>query len=307
MPVPVNHCVYQIGIDLMGADVPPSHIVEAALSLPDDFYKDTKLVLFGTEEHIISHPNSTFVACPEVVSMDDSPTSIIREKKETSLLVGVQWLKKASNSAFLTCANTGALIAAVRSELECLPGISRPALACSIVCKNGDVVMLDVGGNVETVAETLVQFARLGTSYYRAVYGIQKPKVALLNIGQEAFKGTQELKSAAVLLQQEPDIEFVGNKEPYDVFTKQADVFVTNGFSGNLFLKSCEAYGRHIFEMLKVQYPKIVASDIIQEAGAEILGVNKLVVKCHGAATKTAIINALIKIKQRLRIKALNC
>ncbi|MCE5294632.1 MAG: hypothetical protein LLF94_08475 [Chlamydiales bacterium] len=297
--------IYQIGIDLMGADVPPSHIIEAALSLPDDFFHDVHLVLFGTQEHSITHPHITFRVCPEVVGMDDSPTSIIREKKASSLLIGVQWLKNTKYSAFLTLANTGALIAAVRSELECLPGISRPALACSIATPKGDVVMTDVGGNVETSAETLVQFARLGSAYYQTVYGIKNPKVALLNIGQEAFKGTQELKGASALLQEEPGIEFVGNKEPYDVFTKQADVFVTNGFSGNLFLKSCEAYGRHIFNVLKAQYPQIQPSDIIQEAGAEILGINKLVVKCHGAATKTAITNALLK--QRLRIKALNC
>ena len=304
--------VFTIGIDLMGADMPPNHILEAVSTLPSDFYEDVSLVLFATEpvlglvkqatKHI---PNISAVVCPDVVRMDDNPLKIIREKKQSSLLVGMHKLKEGSLSAFISCANTGALVAVARSELDALPGISRPALACTIPTVVGDIVLLDVGGNVEASTDMLMQFARLGSGYASIVHGVKRPLVALLNIGEEPLKGTQELKSAAAIFSDAPNesFDFVGNKEPYDVFTRQADVFVTNGFSGNLFIKTCEAMSRFILGSLQKKHPDISLSGIVGEGtGAQVLGVNDLVVKCHGAASISAIQQALLHTNHLLKL-----
>lgn len=301
--------MFTIGIDLMGADVPPNHILEAVVSLPPDFYSDLSLVLFGTQEQLVlvqkyraQIPALSLTVCPDIVRMDENPLHIIREKKESSLRVGVCALKNEMISAFISCANTGALVAVVRRELEALQGISRPALACHVPTHKGDVVMLDVGGNVEASSDMLLQFAKLGAGYAKSVLGIEHPKVALLNIGEEALKGTQELKGAASIFSECSYFEFVGNKEPYDVFTRQADVFVTNGFSGNLFIKTCEAVSRYMLGTLGKKYPELSFSDIVGEGtGAIVLGVNKLVIKCHGAATQNAIQQALLHTKQLVK------
>lgn len=301
--------MFTIGIDLMGADVPPNHILEAVASLPHDFYSDVSLVLFGTQDQIGSVqkytakiPALSLTVCPDIVKMDDNPLHIIREKKESSLRVGVRTLREGRITAFISCANTGALVAVARSELDSLQGISRPALACHVPTHKGDVVMLDVGGNVEASSDMLLQFAKLGSGYAKSVLGIDHPKVALLNIGEEALKGTEELKGAVSIFSECKHFEFVGNKEPYDVFTRQADVFVTNGFSGNLFIKTCEAVSRYILGSLGKKYPELSFSDIVGEGtGAIVLGVNKLVIKCHGAASTNAIQQALLHTKQRLK------
>lgn len=300
-----NLSTYTIGIDLMGADVPPNHILEAVASLPPDFYSDASLVLFGTQELSVlveKLPGLSLIVCPDVVKMDENPLHTIREKKDSSLRVGIRTLREGRISAFISCANTGALVAVARSELDALQGISRPALACHVPTHKGDVVMLDVGANVEASSDVLLQFAKLGAAYVKSVFGVDLPEVALLNIGEEALKGTEELKNAVSIFSDCSHFAFVGNKEPYDVFTRQADVFVTNGFSGNLFIKTCEAMSRHILGALGKKYPELSFSDIVGEgSGAIVLGVNRLLVKCHGAASTNAIQQALLRTKQRLK------
>lgn len=291
-----------IGVDLMGADVPPSHILQAALSLPEEFYFDTSLVFFGTQEVANSLQDSrfTYKVCPHVVTMDDNPLAIVREKKETSLLAGITALKEGAIHAFISCANTGALVALARTILELVPGILRPALACQIPVEGDSVIMLDVGANVEATPEMLVQFAQLGAKLSHAA----TPRVALLNIGQEAIKGREEHKRALELLEASQDgYLFVGNKEPHSVFLHEADVYVTDGFSGNLFLKSCEAATEHTLQEVQMRYPNLNLADLKHEgSGAQILGLTKLVVKCHGASSQKLLQNALIQTKIYLSV-----
>ncbi len=224
------------------------------------------------------------------------------------MLVGIRQLKEGKISAFISCANTGALLAVTRTTLDTFQGITRPALACTIPAHNGDVIMLDVGGNVDSSVDMLLQFALLGASYSHAFMKVARPKVALLNIGEEASKGTQELKDAlsALKLAESEYFEFIGNKEPYDVFTRQADVFVTNGFNGNLFVKTSEAASRHILGCLLQKYPDIELKGLISEgSGAMVLGVKELVIKCHGASSIQAIQQALMHTKELIKQKAI--
>ncbi|MBS0634449.1 MAG: hypothetical protein JSR37_03185 [Verrucomicrobia bacterium] len=265
----------------MGAELLPSSIVKAVQTLPNEFFSNHSIVLFGTEnEKIPNSPHITFVSCPDVVGMDENPLQTIREKKPSSLLIGISALKEGKIAAFISCANTGALVSLARSELEAISNtVSKPALACTIPTKTGDVLMLDVGANVEVTAEMLVQFAKLGAEYWQSLYGA-KPRVALLNVGVEPIKGTQELKAAVKELPSEL-YTFVGNKEPYDVFTNQADVFVTDGFSGNLFIKTSEA----VLRSRGIAY---------EESYAILLGLKQHVIKCHGASSERAIQKAIL-------------
>jgi glycerol-3-phosphate acyltransferase PlsX len=291
-----NAAKFVIGVDLMGADIAPHHILNAILALPADVFSDLHVVFFGSEILTLP-PHMSVELCPDVVSMDENPLKAIREKRASSLMCGIRALKDKKISAFISCANTGALLAGVRTELKCLPGIQRPALACLVPTLENDVLLLDCGANVEASPQHLVQFAELGTAFMRTYQGIKRPKIALLNIGEEEQKGTHELKSALTLLQEAENdtFEFVGNKEPYDIFARKADVFVTNGFSGNLFLKTSEAVTR----FLQKKYPEL--EPIAEGKGALVLGIEPLVVKCHGAASSTAIQQAFIHTKQLLR------
>ncbi len=299
---------YSIGIDLMGADVPPDHILEAATSLLPDFYSNVSLVFFATEE--VQRPvGANFVVSPDVVRMDENPIHTLRERKKTSLAIGIHALKEGTIQALISCANTGALLALTRVYLETFSSITRPALMCEVKSQNGYVAILDVGANVEASNELLWQWAKLGASYLHTVRDVAMPKVALLNIGEEEIKGTQDLKSAYSYFSEHPSdgFNFIGNSEPYDVFTGQADVFITNGFSGNLFLKSCEAASRFTLEKVQHKYPDLSLLDMREEGhGALVLGLKQLVVKCHGKSSVKAIQQALIHTKTLLQEKALS-
>lgn len=270
---------HKIAIDLMGADRSPEYIYEAVKCLSID----STFVFFGTEEFAVT--GDEFIVCPEVITMQDDPVKAVCQKSDSSLLTALSALKEGSVDALLSCANTGALVAGARMTLDLLPGITRPPLACFIPTERGHVLLLDVGASPDASEELLWQYATLGTSFI----GIKRPKVALLNIGSEATKGTSIQKKALKLIQERAtDFDFVGNKEPYDIFTHSADVFVTNGLMGNLFLKSCEAMARFF-------------SIDLQDSGAHLLGLNKPVMKCHGHASKTAIAHALQQLSTLLR------
>lgn len=305
---------FRLGIDLMGADSSPEHILKAATSLPLSFYSDLTLVFFGTEEAMrLLHqygkeiPNIAFRICPEVIHMKENPLAAIREKKESSLVTGVLSLKNHEIDAFISCASTGALMAAGKAFIDTIPGILRPALLTEFPSHNGYVAMLDVGGSVEPTSTQLLQFAFLGASYARIVGAIERPRLALLNIGEEALKGTEELKACWQKLKQTDDLpfDFVGNKEPKDVFTRQADVFVTSGFAGNIFVKTAEAVAGYVLETLAAKQALPNQTELLDEGrGAIFCGAKELIIKCHGQASTSAIQRSLAHAKQLLEVGA---
>ncbi len=269
----------------MGADVSPEHIFKAVSSLPSD----STFVFFGTSDFVVR--GHEFILCQDVVTMHDSPSHALRQKGDSSLFTAIRALKDGTIDALISAANTGALLAGARSILEHFPNCTRPPLACFIRAQSGeDVLLLDVGASPEASDELLCQYAQLGAACMQALQN-KKPTVALLNIGEEPIKGTSEQKGALKLLQENPSslFDFIGNKEPYDIFAHTADVFVTNGLIGNLFLKSCEAVIRFL------------AKDIpSQEKGAMLLGVNNLILKCHGKASEAAIQRTVLQTEELL-------
>ena len=289
----------------MGSDNAPSDLLQAAKDL---------LPMKGFELVAIGHPEFQPLAGPlqyqratEVIEMDDSPLSAVRKKKDSSLCVGLRLLKAGEIDAFISAGNTGALVSASKIILGNLPGIMRPALLALMPTKKKPIAVLDVGAGVEAKSNLLIQFASMGAAYQRA-RGIKRPLVGLLNIGSEEIKGTSELRLAYKKLQKlsTPDFEFVGNVEGTSVFNGDVDVLVTNGFTGNIFLKTAEGIASLILDRLYTDLPaealqKIHSplSDLRKQLhyaeypGAFLVGVQGIVIKCHGYSTPQGFANAI--------------
>jgi len=242
------------------------------------------------------------VACSEVIEMGDAPLTAIRTKKDASLVHGIQALKNGQLDAFVSLGNTGALVACATLTLPHLPGIDRPALLATLPTLQSPVAVLDVGGSVHVKADHFVAFAALGAAYQRRMHGIARPRVGLLNIGEESEKGTAKHRAAYALLQQpHADFTFVGNIEGRDVFRGVVDVLVTDGFTGNVFLKTAEGAAAFILDSLHASLAELPAFqaarrqvDYAQYPGAVLCGVEGIVIKCHGCSSPEALYHGIL-------------
>lgn len=307
-----------IGIDLMGSDNAPHLLLHAIFDLALKELPDCSFLLIGTaavqkEFEILLERFSTlkkrlfFEEAEDAILMEEHPLHALRRKKNSSLSVGFKLLKEGKIEGLVSAGNTGALIAAAKMYLRMLPGIKRPALLALVPTRTKPVAVLDLGANVSCKAENFVQFAQMGIAFQK-IRGIENPKVGLLNIGSEALKGTSEHRLAYQMLQQMKPKKFLflGNIEAKEAFKGEADVLITDGFTGNIFLKTAEgivsliidrlrdnvsekeftALGRHLDDLQRhlhyAEYP-----------GALLAGVNGIVVKCHGYSTPRAIMNGI--------------
>lgn len=333
----------RIGIDLMGGDNPPELLFSAILEAAGQLSSDRSLLVIATQPVVFQLSSFlssslsaetcarvSFLECEEVITMTDHPLSAVRRKKKSSLVLGMQLLKKKGIDAFVSCGNTGALIACAALTLPLLSGISHPALLAHLPTKKGPAAVLDVGGNVLNKADQLVRFAFLGAAYQRALQGIETPIVGLLNIGVESHKGTSEVSQAYEILKAHcqdavadrtaPCMYFLGNVEGRDLFTGAVDVLVTDGFTGNVLLKTAEGVSAFIFDSLqdkmqdKMQGKMNDGStrefekefrnlkkqfDYTEYPGAFVCGVDGVVIKVHGNATAESFLASIIS--------AINC
>jgi glycerol-3-phosphate acyltransferase PlsX len=297
----------RIGIDLVGSDTPPDQLADAVLLFLKEKSEPAQLTLFATEEvfvHSQFPPEVTLCPVAEVIQMDDDPLTAVRHKKNSSLCIGMQKLKEFELDAFVTAGNTGALMASAALTLPMLPGIEHPALLALIPTKEHPVAVLDVGAGVHVKAEALFQFALMGIAYQKA-RGNPQPKVGLLNIGTEKQKGTPELRKAYQLLQHLSPV-FVGNIEGRDVFHGGIDVLVTDGFTGNVFLKTAEGIAAFILDQLQNLGPMAsipLMKEMVEKLrrrlhyaeypGAILCGVDGVIVKCHGASSSKALLSSI--------------
>lgn len=309
-----DRIVPRIGIDLLGSDTPPKQLLEAVFLFLEEMGGSAQLTLFATEDLFANHPTPEEVVCypvNEVIAMDDDPLHAVRRKKDSSICVGIQKLQHFELDAFVTAGNTGALIASATLSLPMLPGIDQPALLALIPTKRHPVAVLDVGANVHAKAEDLFQFALMGIAYQKA-RDIERPSVGLLNIGIEKQKGTPEIRKAYQYLQTlnrntgftHPI--FVGNIEGRDAFHGEIDVLITDGFTGNVFLKTAEGIAAFILEHLQ-NLGEIESDPFMKEMlrnlrtrlhyaeypGAILCGVDGIIVKCHGASSPKALSNSI--------------
>lgn len=319
----------RIAVDVMGGDEPPLNLCKGVVDAAARFGPHHTLVIIATEDvaqqfalqwrdriQSSDHSKIEFVTASEVIEMNDDPVQSAKLKKESSLVLGVRLLKKHKVDAFLSVGNTGALIASATLTLPLLPGITRPALLAMLPTENAYVAVIDVGGNVSCKARHLAQFAQMGAAFQRCIQNIDQPRVGLLNIGVESKKGTSELRQAYQNLKDEsetlvaqglsPGMIFVGNVEGRDLFRGEVDVLVTDGFTGNILLKTAEGTASFIFRYLKENCPSGVQDKLLQALGqlsrhfnyaeypgAIICGVEGIVMKCHGDSTSDALLNGI--------------
>jgi phosphate acyltransferase len=305
----------------MGGDGGPvAMIAGASRALREDrtlrfaFYGDEDQVREELERHRNLEPAADIIHSPEAIDASEKPSQAIRRARTTSMGMAVNAVKEKVADAALSGGNTGAMMAMAKLALRTMPGIDRPALAALLPSLGeNDVIMLDLGANTECDAQNLVQFAVMGSAYARTVLGIAQPRVKLLNIGTEELKGTGELKDAAALLREADYLpfRFDGFTEGDQLSRGAVDVVVTDGFSGNIALKTAEGTARFVTDLLRRAFKSSLRSkagfalskpalDLLKvhldpnnHNGAVFLGLNGLVVKSHGAANAKGVANAI--------------
>ncbi len=305
----------RIGVDIMGSDSSPELLLHAASDLSASLPANVKLIAIGHPrfEHLSKLP---LKAASETIEMQDAPLIAIRRKKDSSLCVGLRMLREKEIDAFVSAGNTGALVSYAKVTLAMLPGLMRPALLAILPTKRNPLVVLDVGANLQCKATHLVQFALVGAAYQLA-RGVKMPSVGLLNIGSEALKGTSELRTAYQELQRlskEPEafFRFAGNIEGKIVFDGNVDVLVTDGFTGNVFLKTAEGLANLILDRINENLSGDMAQnmqDHLQDLhshlhyaeypGALLAGVKGVVIKCHGYSSPEAFSSG---IREAIRV-----
>lgn len=310
-----------IAIDAMGGDE-GVRVMMAGVAEARRRHDGLRFTLFGDETRIKAaldnHPNlnaaSQIVHCDGVVDASEKPATAIRKAKTTSMGLAIQAVKKGEAGAAVSAGNTGALMAMSKLALRTMAGIDRPALAALLpTMGDNDVVMLDLGANTECDARNLVQFAVMGAAYARVAMDLESPRVRLLNIGTEDLKGTDVIKDAAAILRGNDRLEmrFDGFTEGDKLATGDVDVIVSDGFSGNVALKTAEGTARFVTDLLRRAFTSSIRSKIgfliskpamhllkhhldpNQHNGAVFLGLNGVVVKSHGSANATGVANAV--------------
>ncbi|WP_027995235.1 phosphate acyltransferase PlsX [Simplicispira psychrophila] len=305
-----------LAVDCMGGDHGPRITLAACRRFLDD-HADARLLLVGLPEVLqgFAHERATLVPASQVVTMDDPVEIALRRKKDSSMRVAIQQVKDGKAAAAVSAGNTGALMAIARYVLKTLDGIDRPAIAGQLPnAKGGSTTVLDLGANVNSTAQHLLEFAVLGSALDSVLKGKENPTVGLLNIGEEAIKGNDVIKKAGELLRQagqSGQINFVGNVEGNDIFKGTADIVVCDGFVGNVALKASEGlagmvggflkqeFSRTVFTKISaiVAYPVLSAFkkrvDHRRYNGAALLGLRGLVFKSHGSADEVAFGQAI--------------
>ena len=311
----------KIALDAMGGDRAPAVEVEGALSAARELgveivlVGDKALIRAELSRHGGPHPGISIVHAPSRVTMDDSPSQVVRRKRDSSIWIATELVKSGDVQAVISAGNTGATMATALFLLGTLEGVERPAIAAVLPTVQGTVVLLDVGANVDCKPEQLLQFAMMGVEYSRSVLHRKNPRVGLLSIGAEDSKGNDLTKEAFKLLKEAP-LSFVGNVEGRDVYSGGADVVVCDGFTGNVALKISEGLADAIHRLLKreiagsrfgrIGYLFLRGSfsrfrrrlDYAESGGAPLLGVNGLTIICHGRSSPRAIKNAFRVAKE---------
>lgn len=310
-----------IALDAMGGDVGPP-VVVAGAELARERYPDLRFVIFGQEESIrAALANAPRIAADaQIVHVDgvvlgtDKPSQAIRRARTTSMGKAIEAVKSGEASACVSAGNTGALMAMAKLSLRTMEGIDRPALVALMPTIKSESVVLDLGANTDCDAENLVQFAVMGAAFARSVLGLERPTVAFLNVGEEELKGTGEIRDAANLLRVSGGglpFEFIGNIEGNGIGQGLADVVVTDGFSGNIALKTAEGTARLVAGLLgnafrqswRTRLAYLLSRPILRSLrdhidpnnhnGAVFLGLNGVVVKSHGGANVRGFAHAI--------------
>jgi len=306
----------KIAIDAMGGDIGPQVTVNAAVKAAREY--GLSLFLVGQADALSSELSKhdatgldlTIKEASQVVSMDDLPSSAIRQKKDSSIQVAANLVKAGEADGMVSAGNTGVVMATAKIFFKALEGIDRPAITTIMPTIKGVCLILDVGANVDSKPRHLLQFAIMGNAYAQQVLHIPKPSVGILSIGSEDSKGNELTRTAFNLLKQLP-INFIGNVEGRDIFRGNVDVVVTDGFVGNVTLKVGEGVAEMIRTLIYNEVKRSLLAklgflfmrpalrnikkkvDYAEYGGAPLLGLNKVCIICHGMSGTKAIKNAI--------------
>lgn len=307
----------RIIVDAMGGDHAPREVVLGAIEAVR-FLPHLQIILVGRREEVERVLQSAgfagdaiyVVDAPQVIGMEEHPVEAIRSKKDSSLVTGLKMVAEGEGDAFVSAGNTGACLAASLGYLQRIRGVLRPAIAVTIPRGSPPLVLLDAGANADCRPEFLAQFAVMGKVYYRSRFGVQEPKIGLINIGEEETKGSSLYITTYGLLK-ESDINFVGNVEGRDLFGFKADVVVADGFIGNVIIKTIEGTASMILSQLKEKFTRDLRSklgslallpalrevkrslDYEEYGGALLLGLNGVVIVGHGSSRAKAVRNSI--------------
>lgn len=307
-----------IAVDAMGGDNAPFEIVKGCVTSSKE-HKNIKIILVGRDADVqrelskyeYDSSKITVVNADEVIATDEVPTSAIKNKKNSSMVVGLNLVKSGDAAAFISAGNTGALLTGAVTIIKRIKGVERPALGTLMPMENGkSSLLIDAGANVDAKPSYLVQFAKMGSVYMENVMGIKNPKVGLINIGAEKEKGNTLTKETYELLEQ-ADINFTGNIEARDLFLGEVDVMVCDAFVGNVVLKFAEGFAKSIMRIIKKELLSSFVSkigallsagsfkrlkkffDYSKVGGAPFIGLSGLVVKAHGNSEEKDIVGAI--------------
>ena len=328
----------KILLDAMGGDNAPEATIKGAINAINKI--KAELILIGKEQIIrekikefygkemeeissrLSIKNAT-----ETIEMEDIPTMAIKHKKDSSMVVGFKMLKEGEGDVFISAGNSGALLTGATLLVGRIKGIDRPALAAILPAYNSQLLLIDAGSNTNCKPINLLQFAQMSTIYLRNTFGIEKPAIGLLNIGTEETKGNELVKESYNLLKEkaeELDINFIGNVEGRDAFSGKIDAIVTDGFTGNVFLKTTEGVGKFVKRTLTESLTKNLLAKILSipalpaikrfsktmdyksYGGALFLGVKKPVVKAHGSSDKLLFEYTIIQAEKFVENKTVD-
>lgn len=308
----------KIALDAMGGDFAPLEQVKGAVQATKEI-ENISIILVGKKEEIekeLSKYNYDknkieIEDAREIIEMTDDPVVAVKTKKDSSMIRTIELVKEGRADASVSSGNTGALITASQLKLRRIKGVLRPAITTVFPGKKRDIVLMDVGANSDCRSEFINQFATMGSLYYEELFGIKNPKVGLLNIGTEEGKGNEITREAFDLLKGNPKINFFGNIESREMMDGEVDVIVTDGFTGNMVLKTSEGIAKYIFNILKDEINKSVLGkigalllkpifkklknkvDSSEYGGALFLGINGISIKAHGNSTANGVKNAI--------------
>ena len=317
-----------LALDVMGGDQGPLITIPSAI-MAINHLPNLHLILCGdeniitaelarsniTQQNLSQHEQLSICSTTEVVEMDDKPAFALRMKKDSSMRKALDLVSDGKAQACISAGNTGALFSMAHFVLKTLPGVERPALISSLPTHDNDkhVFMLDLGANVFCDSHVLYQFGVMGSVMAAQVDGIENPRIALLNMGEEAMKGSDHIKQAALELSANSDINYIGFIEGSDIFSNKADVIVCDGFVGNVALKTCEGVARLVYKKSEVLFSQNLLTKLMatlfkpslkklfksvnpdQYNGASLIGLRGIVVKSHGNANAKAFYSAILE------------
>jgi phosphate acyltransferase len=312
----------RIVVDAMGGDYAPQNAITGAVQALEG-HDDIELFLVGREETIIkvladnnlSFNRENIINAPDVIEMAESPTTAIKSKQESSIVIGAKFVKDGKADAFVSAGNTGAVMAAGTLIIGRIPGVGRPTIGAFIPSTAGVSILFDVGASVDSKPQHLLEYAIMGTIFAREIYNISNPTVGLLSVGEEESKGSEAVVAAHKLLRNS-NLNFLGNVEGRDILKGTANVIITDGFIGNILLKFGESFvtflksrfknyaEQGVLNKLRVGIAKDSLKSILKEfdyqeyGGVPLLGINGITIIGHGSSTPKAIRNMVLRANE---------